>query len=137
MSDRRFTKSDYVSFMTWAHMDEPNAELGIPLYLDSETNGLYMWRSDENPPATLREVPEIGDVVFAKTPIRYKGIVKEYFFAYGWVGLKIKPLDSYKEKLSKTGYGNLPDEGVAWTDEDLVCNYGIDLAEIGTLSSIS
>ena len=135
MTTRRFTKSDYFAFMT----DEPNAGIdhSIPLYLDSETNGLYMWRGDENPPVTLRQVPEIGDVVFAKTPIKYKGIVKDYFFSYGWVGLKVKPLDSYKEKLSKTGYGNLPDEGVAWTDEDLVCNYGIDLAEIGTLSSIS
>ena len=135
MTDRRFTQSDYVAFMT----NEPKEDIddSITLFTDSETNGLYMWRTDNLTPVSLMKVPEIGDVVFAKTPIKYKGIVKDYFFSYGWVGLKVKPLDSYKEKLSKTGYGKLPDEGVAWTDEDLVWNYGIDLAEIGTLSSIS
>ena len=127
MTTRRFTKSDYVSFMTWAHMDEPNAELGIPLYLDSETNGLYMWRSDENPPVTLRQVPEIGTIVSVRTPIEYEGEVKEYYFAYGWVGLKIKPFEKYQKALAKTNYGKLPDLGEEWTDQDLVWNYGIDL----------
>ncbi len=128
MSDRRFTKSDYVSFMTWAHMDEPNAD-GIPLYLDSETNGLYMWRSDENPPATLREVPEIGTIVSVRTPIEYEGEVKEYFFAYGWVGLKINPFEKYRKALAKTNYGRLASLGKDGVDQDfpLVWNYGIDL----------
>ena len=117
----RFKRSEYNSVLkddsTYFGRTE---ESPTPLFLDTETEALIMWSGEG-------DIPEVGDKVDMRVPVRYEGVVKGHFFGYGWVGLKVLPYPQYHEALSKEGYGKLPKEGGAWTVVDLVHNYGCDL----------
>jgi len=117
----RFKRSEYNSILK---EDSPYQERGVsddptPLFMDSDKN-LVMWSGEG-------DIPEVGDIVDMRVPVRYQGVVKGHFFGYGWVGLKVLPYPQHHEALSKQGYGKLPKEGEPWTDVDLVHNYGVDL----------
>ena len=119
----RFKRSDYDSVLK---SDSPYSEDDnpTPLFTDKDTNSLVMWSG------VLENIPEVGDKITSGSPVKYEGIVKEHFFAAGFVGLKILPYPEYRETLSKQHYGKLPKEGETWGTTDLVWNYGIDLLNV-------
>ena len=123
----RFKRSEYDSVLK---ADSPYSEDDKPTPLftakdtDSLDSTLVMWSGK------LKNIPEVGDVIKSIIPIEYEGIVKEHFFAAGWVGLKILPYPQYHEALSKQHYGQLPREGEPWTVKDLVTNFGCDLTTV-------
>jgi len=123
----RFKRSDYDSVLKedspykergvgWGRLD---SSLRLPLFLDSDKN-LVMW-------AGKGDIPEVGDKVDVRVPVRYTGIVQSHFMEYGFVGVRVRPDPEYHEILSQQGYGKLPKVGEEWTEEDLVSNYGCDL----------
>jgi len=116
----RFKRSEYDSVLK---ADNPynGDDKPTPLFIDTDTNSLVMWSG------IIEDIPEVGDKITSGSPVKYEGVVKEHFFAAGWVGLKVLPYPQYHEALSKQSYGSLPKEGEPWTTVDLVWNYGIDL----------
>jgi hypothetical protein len=123
MARNRFERSEYDSVL---REDSPYQNGGLapekptPMYIDRDTESLVMWSGDG-------DIPEVGDIVDLRVPVRYQGVVKEHFFGFGYVGIKVLPYPQYHEALSKEGYGKLPKEGVIWTAVDWVHNYGCDL----------
>jgi hypothetical protein len=115
----RFKRSDYDSVLK---EDSPYKERGVgrlPLFLDSDKN-LVMWSGKG-------DIPEVGDKVDMRVPVRYTGIVQSHFMEYGYVGMRVLPYPEYHEALSQQGYGKLPKAGEKWSKEDLVYNYGVDI----------
>ena len=96
-----------------------------PLFIDRNTNSFVIWSGQDN----YSEVPEVGMKIKSRVPVEYEGIVREHYFAYGYVGIKVEPYPWFQEALSKSGYGKLPSEGVEWTESDLGSNVGVDLLE--------
>ena len=117
----RFKRSEYDSVLK---ADNPynGDDKPTPLFIDTDTNSLVMWSGEE-------DIPEVGDEVKSRVPDVYEGVVKEYFFSYGYVGIKVLPYPQYHKLLSKHSYGQLPKEGESWTVKDLIHNYGVDLHE--------
>ena len=117
----RFKRSDYDSVLKADSPYTPRlTDKPTPLFTDADTESLVMWSGEG-------DIPEVGDIVDMRVPVRYQGVVKGHFFGYGWVGLKVLPYPQHHEALSKQGYGKLPKEGEPWTDVDLVHNHGVDL----------
>jgi hypothetical protein len=119
----RFKRSEYNSILK---EDSPYQEGGVldkptPLFMDSD-KGLVMWSGEG-------DVPEVGDHVTMRIPVRYTGIVQSHFMEYGYVGMRVLPDHEYHEALSEQGYGKLPKVGEEWTKADLVYNYGVDIAD--------
>ena len=117
----RFKRSEYDSVLK---EDSPYQESGVldeptPLFMDSN-KGLVMWSGEG-------DIPEVGDPVTMRVPVRYTGIVQSHFMEYGDVGLRVLPDPEYHKALSQQGYGKLPKVGEEWTKEDLVYNYGVDI----------
>ena len=117
----RFKRSEYDSVLK---EDSPYQERGVmdnptPLFMDSN-KGLVMWSGEG-------DIPEVGDKVDMRVPVRYTGIVQSHFMEYGYVGLRVLPDPEYHKALSEQGYGKLPKVGEEWTKEDLVYNYGVDI----------
>ena len=117
----RFKRSEYNSILK---EDSPYQERGVldkptPLFMDSD-KGLVMWSGEG-------DVPEVGDHVTMRIPVRYTGIVQSHFMEYGYVGMRVLPDHEYHEALSQQGYGKLPKVGEEWTKADLVYNYGVDI----------
>ena len=117
----RFKRSDYDSVLK---EDSPYKERSVgdkptPLFLDSDKN-LVMWSGKG-------DIPEVGDKVDMRVPVRYTGIVQSHFMEYGYVGMRVLPYPEYHEALSQQGYGKLPKAGEKWSKEDLVYNYGVDI----------
>jgi hypothetical protein len=119
----RFKRSEYNSVLkddsTYSGRTE---ESPTPLFLDAETESFVMWSGEG-------DIPEVGDKVDMRVPVRYQGVVKSHFFSYGYVGVKVLPYPQHHEELRKQGYGQLPKVGERWTVKDLVHNYGVDLHE--------
>ena len=119
----RFKRSEYNSILK---EDSPYQEGGVldkptPLFMDSD-KGLVMWSGEG-------DVPEVGDHVTMRIPVRYTGIVQSHFMEYGYVGMRVLPDHEYHQALSEQGYGKLPKVGEEWTKADLVYNYGVDIAD--------
>jgi len=117
----RFKRSEYDSVLK---EDSPYKERSVgdkptPLFLDDSKN-LVMWSGKG-------DIPEVGDKVDMRVPVRYTGIVKSHFMEYGYVGMRVLPDPEYHEAISQQGYGKTPKVGEEWTEEDLVYNYGCDL----------
>ena len=118
----RFKRSEYDSVLKEDSPYTPRlTDKPTPLFTDEDTGSLVMWSG------VLENIPEVGEKVKSRVPVEYEGVVKGYFFGYGWVGLKVLPYPEYREALSKQGYGNTPREGEKWTAVDFVHNYGVDL----------
>lgn len=118
----RFKRSEYDSVLK---ENSPYQERGVmdnptPLFMDSN-KGLVMWSGEG-------DIPEVGDHVTMRVPVRYTGIVQSHFMEYGYVGMRVLPDHEYREALSQQGYGKLPKVGEEWTKADLVYNYGVDIA---------
>ena len=117
----RFKRSEYDSVLKG---DSPYQERGvmdnpIPLFM-YDNKQLVMWSGEG-------DIPEVGDMVDMRVPVRYTGIVQSHFMEYGYVGLRVLPDPEYHKALSQQGYGKLPKVGEEWTKEDLVYNYGVDI----------
>lgn len=117
----RFKRSEYDSVLK---EDSPYQERGVkdnptPLFM-YDNKQLVMWSGEG-------DVPEVGDHVTMRVPVRYTGIVQSHFMEYGYVGMRVLPDPEYHEALSEQGYGKLPKVGEEWTKEDLVYNYGVDI----------
>ena len=117
----RFKRSEYDSVLK---EDSPYQERGVkdnptPLFMYDDKH-LVMWSGEG-------DVPEVGDKVDMRVPVRYTGIVQSHFMEYGYVGMRVLPYPEYHEALSQQGYGKLPKVGEEWTKEDLVYNYGVDI----------
>jgi len=117
----RFKRSEYDSVLK---EDSPYQKRSVgdkptPLFLDSNKN-LVMWSGKG-------DIPEVGDKVDVRVPVRYTGIVQSHFMEYGYVGMRVLPDPEYHEAISQQGYGKLPKVGEDWTKADLVYNYGCDL----------
>ncbi len=123
----RFKRSEYDSVLK---EDSPYQKRSVPrgyistedktpLFLDSDKN-LVMWSGKG-------DIPEVGDKVDMRVPVRYTGIVQSHFMEYGFVGVRVRPDPEYHEILSQQGYGKLPKVGEDWTKADLVYNYGVDI----------
>ena len=117
----RFKRSEYDSVLK---EDSPYQERGVkdnptPLFMYDDKQ-LVMWSGEG-------DVPEVGDKVDMRVPVRYTGIVQSHFMEYGYVGMRVLPYPEYHEALSEQGYGKLPKVGEEWTKEDLVYNYGVDI----------
>ena len=116
----RFVISDFVATLS---EDSVYADKASPptkpdtesLFVDNDTQSFVVWSGQDS----YSKVPEVGMKIKSRVPVNYDGIVRGHYFAYPW----------YQERLSKCGYGNLPKEGEAWTESDLVYNYGVDLLE--------
>jgi len=115
----RFERSEYDSVLK---ADSPyiGDDKPTPMFIDRDTEALVMWSGEV-------DIPEVGDIVDMRVPVRYQGVVKEHFFGFGYAGIKVSPYPQYHEALSKHGYGKLPKKGEPWTEKDLVHNYGCDL----------
>ena len=123
----RFKRSEYDSVLK---EDSPYQKRSVPrgyistgdktpLFLDSNKN-LVMWSGKG-------DIPEVGDKVDMRVPVRYTGIVQSHFTEYGYVGMRVLPYPEYHEALSQQGYGKLPKAGEKWSKEDVVYNYGVDI----------
>ena len=117
----RFKRSEYDSVLK---ENSPYQERGVmdnptPLFM-YDNKQLVMWSGEG-------DVPEVGDHVTMRVPVRYTGIVQSHFMEYGYVGMRVLPDPEYHEALSQQGYGKLPKVGEEWTKEDLVYNYGVDI----------
>ena len=118
----RFKRSEYDSVLK---ENSPYQERGVkdnptPLFTYDDKH-LVMWSGEG-------DVPEVGDHVTMRVPVRYTGIVQSHFMEYGYVGMRVLPDHEYHEALSQQGYGKLPKVGEEWTKADLVYNYGVDIA---------
>jgi hypothetical protein len=119
----RFKRSDYDSVLKEDSPYKGGAlapEKPTPMFMDSDTESLVMWSGEG-------DIPEVGDEVDMRVPVRYQGVVKEHFFGFGYVGIKVLPYPQHHEELRKQGYGKLPKVGEKWTAKDLVHNYGCDI----------
>ena len=117
----RFKRSEYDSVLK---ENSPYQERGVmdnptPLFMDSN-KGLVMWSGEG-------DIPEVGDKVDMRVPVRYTGIVQSHFMEYGYVGMRVRPDREYHHALSQQGYGKLPKVGEDWGEGDLVYNFGCDL----------
>ena len=117
----RFKRSEYDSVLK---ENSPYQDGGVldnptPLFMDSDKH-LVMWSGEG-------DIPEVGDKVDMRVPVRYTGIVQSHFMEYGYVGMRVLPYPEYHEALSQQGYGKLPKVGEKWTKEDVVYNYGVDI----------
>ena len=117
----KFKRSEYDSVLK---EDSPYQERGVkdtptPLFMYDDKH-LVMWSGEG-------DVPEVGDRVDMRIPVRYTGIVQSHFMEYGYVGMRVLPYPEYHEALSQQGYGKLPKVGEKWTSEDVVYNYGVDI----------
>ena len=117
----RFKRSEYDSVLK---ENSPYQERGVkdnptPLFMYDDKH-LVMWSGEG-------DVPEVGDKVDMRVPVRYTGIVQSHFMEYGYVGMRVLPYPEYHEALSQQGYGKLPKVGEKWTKEDVVYNYGVDI----------
>ena len=120
----RFKRSEYDSVLKedspYRDMNSLNNDSPTPLFMYDDKH-LVMWSGEG-------DVPEVGDHVTMRVPVRYTGIVQSHFMEYGYVGMRVLPDHEYHEALSQQGYGKLPKVGEEWTKADLVYNYGVDIA---------
>ena len=130
----RFVISDFVATLsedsvyndkTWDLADKVTKPDAQTLFVDNDTQSFVVWSGQDS----YSQVPEVGMKIKSRVPVEYEGLVRGHYFAYGYVGIKVEPYPWFQERLSKCGYGNLPKEGEAWTESDLVYNYGVDLLE--------
>jgi hypothetical protein len=119
----RFKRSEYDSVLKenspYRDMKSLNDDDPTPLFMYDDKH-LVMWSGEG-------DVPEVGDKVDMRVPVRYTGIVQSHFMEYGYVGMRVLPYPEYHEALSQQGYGKLPKVGEKWTREDVVYNYGVDI----------
>ena len=119
----RFKRSEYDSVLKenspYRDMKSLNDDDPTPLFMYDDKH-LVMWSGEG-------DVPEVGDKVDMRVPVRYTGIVQSHFMEYGYVGMRVLPYPEYHEALSQQGYGKLPKVGEKWTSEDVVYNYGVDI----------
>ena len=113
----KFTKMEY----TATHPLDRDDKDPSPLWLDSDTHAMVMWGGQKI------DIPEIGDRVALRTPIKYMGTVADYYVSYGWIGIKVQPDDEFVHALSKSEYGNLKADYDKNPKDMLVWNYGNDL----------
>ena len=119
----RFKRSEYDSVLKenspYRDMKSLNDDDPTPLFIYDDKH-LVMWSGEG-------DVPEVGDKVDMRVPVRYTGIVQSHFMEYGYVGMRVLPYPEYHEALSQQGYGKFPKVGEKWTKEDVVYNYGVDI----------
>ena len=119
----RFKRSEYDSVLKenspYRDMKSLNDDDPTPLFMYDDKH-LVMWSGEG-------DIPEVGDKVDMRVPVRYTGIVQSHFMEYGYVGMRVLPYPEYHEALSQQGYGKLPKVGEKWTKEDVVYNYGVDI----------
>ena len=130
----RFVISDFVATLSedsiyndkeWDLADKVTKPDVQTLFVDNDTQSFVVWSGQDS----YSQVPEVGMKIKSRVPVEYEGLVRGHYFAYGYVGIKVEPYPWFQEALSKCGYGKLPKEGEAWTESDLVYNYGVDLLE--------
>ena len=130
----RFVISDFVATLSedsiyndkeWDLADKVTKPDVQTLFVDNDTQSFVVWSGQDS----YSKVPEVGMKIKSRVTVEYEGIVRDHYFAYGYVCIKVEPYPWFQERLSKCGYGKLPKEGEAWTENDLVHNYGVDLLE--------